>query len=90
MPRCKSPFCITENGLKGREFTPADNAVGIDAEWCPECLRTGTEIKFFTTQTAAMIRNKWREYDATALPKEVKLFMDAFVAELIRELGEEL
>jgi hypothetical protein len=89
--RCRSPYCITdEQGLKGRLFTPPPGAQGIGIEWCPACIAIGTQVKFFSGETAKMIRNKWREYEDTELPKEVKTFMRVFVSELCAELGEEL
>lgn len=90
MPRCRSQFCVTVNGLKGREFEPPKEAKDLSAIWCEPCIRIGTQLQFFSTQTANMIRNKFETYEDTALPNQVKLFMRQFVSELLLELGEKL
>lgn len=89
--RCRSPYCITDNqGLKGRTFTPPPGAQGVSLDWCPACIAIGTQVKFFTSETTKMIRNKWRQYEETDLPREIKLFMRQFVVEICAEMGEEL
>lgn len=83
---CKSHFCAVQGG---REFEVPAGASGVEAQWCPMCLRVARQVQFFSQQTAAMIRNKYREYNETNLPKEVKLILTQFARELVNELGEE-
>jgi hypothetical protein len=86
MTACKNRNCAVPGG---REFTPKPGATGLEEAWCAPCIRMFGMIKFFTQETAAMIRNKYREYNDTALPKEVKLILTQFSREIIQELGEE-
>lgn len=88
--RCSSPTCIVQDGVKGRLFTPPKQAQGLAGSWCPQCIKLNGEVRFFTGQTANMIRNKYLEYHETNLPEEVKLILTQFTRELIQELGEEL
>lgn len=88
--RCTSQFCITQNGLKGRLFTPAEGAKGLDAAWCSECLRLVAHTQYFAHETADMIRRKYREYRPEDLPPQVSGMLKQFASELINELGEEL
>lgn len=89
--RCKSQFCIVgADGVRGRVFTPPENANGLAKLWCPGCLSIGKQITFFSSQTAEMIRNVYKSYDDTELPKEVKLILTQFATELVKNLGEEL
>lgn len=91
MTRCRSPFCITdEQGLKGREFEPPTNANGLATIWCPQCIKLGNEMHFFTTKTAEMIRTKYREYRVEDLPAAVAEMLTIFTREILKELGEEL
>lgn len=47
-------------------------------------------MNFYANQTATMIRTVYQEYINTELPKEVKMILEQFTRELIKELGEEL
>jgi hypothetical protein len=71
-------------------FTPAKDAQGIATQWCPECIKTGTQLQFYASTTAEMIRKTYRSYVTTNLPKEAKLILRQFVTELLKELNEEL
>lgn len=87
--RCLSPFCITnKDGVKGREFEPREDAKGVEETWCPSCVALTRQVQFFATQTAAMIRSKYQEYNDTNLPTNVKLILTQFARELITELGQ--
>lgn len=88
MTRCKSPFCIVKDNVRGREFEPF--GTGLSEVWCPSCIRLQTEMQFFSSQTADMIRNTYNEYISTELPNEVKLILEQFVLELMQQLGSEL
>lgn len=91
MIKCSARFCtLNPDGTRGRTFTPPPNAQGVEAVWCSDCIKLANEVKFFTGQTANMIREKWRAYDDTNLPHNVKIFMEQFVKEILMELGEEL
>lgn len=87
---CTSSFCIVKDGVRGRLFTPPEDAEGIAKVWCPQCIQLSTEINFFSHQTAIMIRKTYKQYMDTELPKEVKLFLEQYTRELIGLLGEEL
>lgn len=89
--RCISPICITDKeGVRGREFTPPEDAQGISANWCPQCIRLYGEISFYSQQTVNMIRSTYEEYKNTDLPKEVKLILEQFTRELLAQLNSEL
>lgn len=87
---CKSPFCITADGIKGRIFTPPEEAQGLASIWCPTCVQLGKQVQFFSTQTAQMIRHKYEEYRPAELPQNVSAVLTQFAREIINELGEEL
>lgn len=86
--RCTSPLCITENGVKGRLFTPSD-IEGLAQVWCPECIKLQKQLVFFSQQTAEMIAITYSTYINTALPKDVKLVLRQFTRELLQQLGIE-
>lgn len=89
--RCKSTFCIVNpEGIRGRMFTPPEGADGLAKIWCPNCVKIGKQLTFFSAQTAQMIRDTYKVYIATDLPKEVKLILEQFTMELVQQLGEEL
>lgn len=89
--RCKSNFCIKgPDGIRGRTFTPPEGATGMARLWCPQCMSIGKQITFFSAETAQMIRNVYKSYNDTELPKEVKLILTQFATELVKNLGEEL
>jgi len=89
--RCSSPICIvTTGGVRGRMFTPDPKAIGMATRWCPQCIRISGQMQFFSHQTAEMVRNTYEEYINTDLPAEVKLILEQFTREIIKELGEEL
>lgn len=89
--RCKSQFCVVNSeGIRGRLFTPPEGVSGLPKVWCPQCVIIGKQITFFSAQTADMIRAIYQEYDATPLPKEVKLVLQQFAREIVQQLGEEL
>jgi hypothetical protein len=91
MERCKSTFCITNpEGVRGREFTPPENAEGLAKIWCPDCVKIGKQLTFYASQTAQMIRNIYASYDNTELPKDAMLLVTQFAREIVKELGEEL
>lgn len=91
MTRCRSPFCITDiQGRKGREFEPSEGATGLAAIWCVHCIKLGTQIQFFSSQTAQMIRNKYQEYRIDDLPKSEATMITVFARDILSELGEEL
>lgn len=88
--KCSSPICKTNaDGSRGVMFTPGD-VDGIAKIWCPECIRTSTEIQFFTSNTAQMIRGVYKSYIDTELPREVKLILEQFAREIVQKLNEEL
>lgn len=87
--RCSSPICIVQNSVRGRLFTPPENAKGVNAIWCPECIKITGQMNFYAHQTAEMIRGVYNQYKDTDLPKNVKLILEQFVAELLRNLNEE-
>lgn len=87
MIRCSSPICITQDGTKGRLFEPGK---GINAHWCKECIKLSAEMNYYANQTATMIRTVYQEYIETDLPKEVKMILEQFTRELVKQLGEEL
>lgn len=88
--KCMSNFCLVTDGIRGREFEPRENAEGLEKVWCSSCIRTSKEITFFTQQTATMIREAYKSYVDTNLPREVKLILEQFAAEIIKQLGAEL
>lgn len=88
--RCKSPFCVVQDQVRGREFEPPKDAQGLASVWCPICVQLSAQIQYFSTETAQMIRGMYRAYTDTELPKEVKLILEQFARELIQMLGEEL
>lgn len=89
--RCTSPICIVgTDGVRGRLFTPPESAQGLGQSWCPQCLKISSEMQFFSTQTAQMIRNIYRGYAETDLPKNIKLILEQFTREIIKQLNEEL
>lgn len=89
--RCKSPFCIvSEEGIRGRMFVPPKDGKGVAEIYCPVCLNIAKQMTFFSGQTAQMIRNVYKSYIDTELPKEVKLILEQFARELVELLGEEL
>jgi len=90
MERCKSQFCIVKDGIRGREFTPPENAEGIAKVWCPDCVRMANQVTFYASRTANMVRTTYKAYVDTELPKEVKLILEQFAMEIVKELGEEL
>lgn len=77
--KCQSSFCTVQGGreIQGGQF-------------CKPCLRLMYQVDYFTSQTAQMIRNKWREYSQTDLPREVKIFMRVFVEEILNEMNHSL
>lgn len=91
MERCKSNFCtMNSNGTRGREFNPPENGVGIQKIWCPDCIRTAGQVRFYTKQTGQMVKNHYLAYMDTALPKDTKNFLTQFVREILIELGDDL
>ncbi len=88
--RCKSPICIVVNNVRGRMFTPPERAVGMSQVWCPDCIKISAQINFYAAQTANMIRGVYNSYIDTELPKEVKLILEQFVIEILKNLNEEL
>lgn len=88
MMRCKSTFCIVKDNIRGREFEPF--GTGLSEVWCKECIKLQGEVSFFSSQTADMVRTTYNEYMETELPKEVKLILEQFTADIIRQLGGEL
>lgn len=89
--KCKSTFCIINpDGIRGRLFTPPKDATSIAQVWCPTCIKLTSQIAFFTSETAEMIRKTYRIYTNTDLPKEVKLILEQFTREVVQNLGEEL
>lgn len=88
--RCTSPFCIKQDEIRGREFEKAESAEGLSTIWCPKCIELSAEIQFFSAQTATMVRDTYKSYIETNLPKEVKLILEQFAQELMRSFGEEL
>ena len=90
MIRCTSPYCIVQNEVRGRMFTPSDSADGLEKVYCPTCIKLGMQIQFYSTETANMIRNIYKTYANTQLPKEVKLILEQFTREIIANFGEEL
>lgn len=89
--RCQSTFCVVNaDQTRGRLFTIPENAEGITKIWCPSCLQISRQITFFSSQTADMIRQVYREYVQTNLPKEVILILEQFTREIIQQLGDEL
>lgn len=86
--RCLSPFCETVvEGVRGAMFTPSE---GLGETWCPACVRTTKEIMFFTKMTVEMIDRTYKSYINTNLPKQVKLFLEQFTQEIVKNLGGEL
>lgn len=89
--RCKSAFCIVgREGIRGRMFVPPKDSKGLAKIYCPQCLSIAKQLTFFSGQTAQMIRNVYKSYIDTELPKEVKLILEQFARELVEQLGEEL
>lgn len=89
--RCRSPFCNgTYDGLKGRLFIPPEGARNLSLIWCENCVKVGTEMKFFSQQTANMVREKFAEYRPEALPHNVRVVLTQFAREIVEMLGEEL
>lgn len=89
--RCTSPICIiNKEGIRGREFTPPEDAQGISANWCSPCIRLYGELSFYAQQTADMIRSTLEEYRNTDLPKEVLLILEQFTREILTQLNSEL
>jgi hypothetical protein len=88
--RCQSNFCVVKDGVRGREFTPKSDATGVASIWCPTCLMLNTQVTFMAGQTANMVRNIYQSYINTNLPNEVKLILEQFTLEVMRELGQEL
>lgn len=88
--RCKSPYCIVRDNIRGRIFTPSDDVEGLAKIYCPDCIKLGTQIQFYSTETAKMIRNTYRAYIDTDLPAEVKLILEQFTREVIAQFGEEI
>lgn len=88
--RCQSPFCIVKDQVRGRMFEPSEDAQGLNKVWCPTCIKLGTQINFYAHETAEMIRRVYNSYAETKLPKEVKLFLEAYTNEIMQQLGEEL
>ena len=86
--RCQSPICITIDNIRGRMFIPTEK--GIGKTWCTQCISTGEQMAFFTHETANMIRDIYRSYIDTSLPREVKLILEQFVREVVQKLNEEL
>lgn len=88
--RCTSNFCIVQEGVRGREFTPPEDAKGLSKVWCPHCITIGKQVTFFSSQTAQMVRETYNSYIDTNLPQNVKLILEQFSREVIQQLGEEL
>lgn len=88
--RCQSPICLVKDQVRGRMFTPPTDAKGITEVWCPECIKVTTQMQFFSQETAEMIRNTYKSYIDTNLPKETKLFLQAYTQEIMKNLGAEL
>lgn len=89
--RCRSPYCITgADGVKGRVFTPPENATGLSAIWCEHCVKIGSQLQFFAAETAGMIRRKYHEMRPDDLPVKERTLLTAFVRDLLLEFGEEL
>lgn len=89
--RCKSTFCIvTPDSIRGRMFTPPEGGDPLTQVWCQHCIKIGKQLAFFSSRTAQMIRDTYKTYNDTNLPKEVKLILEQFSRELITNLGEEL
>lgn len=89
--RCQSPICITnKDGIRGREFTPPQDAQGISAIWCDQCIKLYGELSFYSQQTADMIHGIYEEYNSTDLPNEVKLILEQFTREILTQLNSEL
>lgn len=86
--RCKSPFCIVKDNVRGREFKPF--GTGLSEVWCSECIKLQSEVSFFSLQTIDMIRSTYGEYINTDLPKEVKLILEQFASDLCQQLNGEL
>lgn len=88
--RCKSPICTVKDGVRGIEFTPAEDSQGMHRIWCPGCIRLSKELVFWSGETAEMIRDVYRAYIDTDLPREVKLILEQFAREIVQKLNEEL
>jgi hypothetical protein len=88
MTHCTSPFCIIQNGVRGRDFEPT--LEGIGRNWCPQCVDLTIKTQFFSAQTANMIRAIYQTYIETDLPKEVKMILEQFTRELMTNLDSEL
>lgn len=90
MIRCTSPICIVIDNVRGRTFVPRENAEGVAKTWCPECIQISNQLLFFSQKTAQMIRTVYKSYIDTELPKPVKLILEQFAREVIKNLNEEL
>ncbi len=88
--RCQSPICKVTDGVRGREFTIPEGATGIATKWCPLCVGISTQITFFAGQTADMIRNVYKTYIDTNLPKQVKIILEQYTKELLKNMNQEL
>lgn len=88
--RCTSPTCIVRDQVRGRMFTPPEDAKGLAETWCPDCIKIVGHLQFYSQQTADMIRNIYHSYIDTNLPKEVKTFLEAYTREILKELSAEL
>lgn len=88
--RCKSPYCVEVDGLKGRIFEAPEDDQTLEGIWCKECVKLYSEIRFFTDQTVAMLRRKYQEMRVEDLPDNIGNLLMAFVRDLLAELGEEL
>lgn len=89
--RCKSPTCvINADQTRGRLFTPPKDSIGVESIWCPKCIEVVGHLQFYAQETADMIREKYKSYKDTNLPKEVKLFLEAYTREILKELSAEL
>lgn len=88
--RCLSPICTVTEGVRGKLFTPPDDATGVYKIWCPACIRVSAQMNFYASETANMVRNVYATYIDTELPKNVKLILEQFAREIVQQLGEEL
>lgn len=88
--KCQSSICIVKDGVRGRTFEPPKGAKGVSEIWCPVCIMITQQIQFYAGETADMVRKVYNSYVSTELPKEVKLFLKAYTAEILQNLGKEL
>jgi len=89
--RCKSSFCIIgPDNIRGRLFTPQPEAQSVALVWCPDCIKLSTEMQFFSSQTANMIRRKYKEMRIEDLPREAAALITVFTRDILSELKEEL